>query len=54
MEKKYNWFTYKGQSVIIQPGTVLPKTELVMRLKEMGFSTVDTTYNKNDFNSNFY
>ena len=48
MEKKYNWFTYKGQSVIIQPGTVLPKTELVMRLKEMGFSTVDTTYNKND------
>ena len=39
-------FTYKGETVLIKPGNVFTKLELISRLNEMKFP-VDSSFNKN-------
>ena len=47
MEQKHAYFTYNGETVTILPGTFLTKIELITRLKEMEFLSIDSSYNKN-------
>ena len=47
MDKKPTFFNYNGEDVIVQPGRVLTKIELITRLKEMNFLPVDASYYKN-------
>ncbi len=47
MEQKNDYFTYNGDTVIILPGILFTKIELITRLKEMDFLSIDSSYNKN-------
>ena len=49
--RKPTLFTYKGESLIIIPGSYLRKEDIIMRLKEMNFLSVDLPYNKSDLNN---
>ena len=49
MEREPTSFNYKGQTVIIYPGSHFIKKEIVLRLKEMNFNSANLSYNKNDF-----
>ena len=46
MEKKPTVFTYNGDAVIIFPGNYFRKEELILRLKQMKFLSVELPYNK--------
>ena len=46
MEKKPISFTYNGETVIIVPGNYLQKNELIKRLNEMNFTSIDSSYSK--------
>ena len=46
MEKKPTSFTYNGETVIIVPGNYLQKNELINRLNEMSFTSINSSYSK--------
>ena len=46
--EKPTLFSYKGESLIILPGNVLNKNELIERLRAMNFLSIDSSYNKDD------
>ena len=48
MEKKPSFFTYKGETVIINPGSTLNNSELIERLLKMNFLSVNSSYKRND------
>ena len=48
MEKKPYYFSYKGETVIINPGSTLNNNELVERLLKMNFLSVNSSYRRND------
>ena len=50
MNRKLTSFSYKGETVNIYPGNVLPKNELIIRLKEINFLSIDSSYEKNHLN----
>ena len=50
MNRKLTSFSYKGETVNIYPGNVLPKNELIIRLKEINFLSIDFSYEKNHLN----
>ena len=41
-------YNYKGEQLLIYPGHLFQKKELILRLKEMNFAFVDTNYKKQD------
>lgn len=49
--QKPTLFTYKGENLIIFPGSYLRKEDIIMRLKEMNFLSVDLPYNKSHLNN---
>ena len=51
MEKKPTYFNYGGETVIILPGNTLTKNELISRLNEMKFLSIDSSYNKDTLNT---
>jgi hypothetical protein len=48
MDKKPIPYDYKGEQLLIYPGHLFQKKELILRLKEMNFAFVDTNYKKQD------
>ena len=48
MDKKPIPYDYKGEQLLIYPGHLFQKKELILRLKEMNFVFVDTNYKKQD------
>ena len=48
MEREPTSFNYKGQTVIIYPGSHFTKKEIVSRLKEMNFNSANLSYIKKD------
>lgn len=48
MEKKPTLFSYKGETLIILPGHLLDKNELIQRLRTIDFLAINSSYNKND------
>ena len=48
MDKKPIPYNYKGEELLIYPGHLFQKKELILRLKEMNFAFVDTNYKKQD------
>ena len=48
MEKKPTLFSYKGETLIILPGHLLDKNELIQRLRTIDFLAINSYYNKND------
>ena len=48
MDKKPIPYNYNGETIYIYPGNSFSKNELILRLKEMNFSNVDSTYDKQD------
>ena len=48
MNKKPIPYNYKGEQLLIYPGHLFQKKELILRLKEMNFAFVDTNYKKQD------
>ena len=41
-------YNYKGETILIYPGQLFTKHELISRLKEMNFALVDDSYDKQD------
>ena len=48
MDKKPIPYDYKGEQLLIYPGHLFQKKELILRLTEMNFAFVDTNYKKQD------
>ena len=48
MEKKPTFFTYNGETVIINPGSTLNNNELIERLLKMNFLSINSSYKRND------
>ena len=48
MDKKPIKYKYNGEMIYIYPGNFFSKNELILRLKEMNFTNVDSTYDKQD------
>ena len=48
MDKKPIPYDYKGEQLLIYPGHLFQKKELILRLKGMNFAFVDTNYKKQD------
>ena len=48
MDNKPIQYNYKGEIIYIYPGSYFSKNELILRLKEMNFTNVDSTYEKQD------
>ena len=41
-------YNYNGETILIYPGHLFTKNELISRLKEMNFALVDDSYEKQD------
>ena len=48
MDNRRTRFSHNGETVDIYPGYLLPKNEIIARLKEMGFISVDSSYERKD------
>ena len=48
MDKKPIKYKYNGEVIYIYPGNFFSKNELILRLNEMNFTNVDSTYDKQD------
>ena len=48
MNNKLTRFSYNGETVVIYSGNFFSKNELITRLKEMNFLSVDSSYEKRD------
>ena len=48
MNNKLTSFSYNGETVVIYSGNFFSKNELITRLKEMNFLSVDSSYEKRD------
>ena len=48
MDKEPIPYNYHGEKVLIYPGNLFTKNELILRLKEMNFAVVDNSYKKKD------
>lgn len=48
MDKKPIPYDYNGETILIYPGNIFSKNELISRLKEMDFTCIDSNYEKED------